>query len=93
MSKNKFSYQGWSVLLENGILTVEKGGEERCYKLPKENEGILRNKDFPEYFSVKTNKNIFSFKLEENNFFVGDKLSLKEEFLDTFACHVFGEDE
>lgn len=93
MSKKNFSYQGWKVSLENGILTVEKSGEERCYKLPKENEGILRDKDFPEYFSVKTNKNIFSFKLEENNFFVGDKLSLKEEFLDTFACHVFGEDE
>jgi hypothetical protein len=93
MAKNNFSYKGWKVSLKDGVLTVEKKGEERCYKLSKENEGIVRDKYFPEYFSVRTNKFVYSCKFEENNFFVGDKLSLKEEFVDSFACHVFGEDE
>jgi hypothetical protein len=35
----------------------------RFYKLSKENEGIVRDKDFPEYFSVRTNKFVYSCKI------------------------------
>ena len=92
MSKiTKIEYNGFIAELTNGVLVVTKNAESRFYPIPEKNNGI-EYKNGEEYFYIRTEGFYYQFKFEVDNGFVGDKFNDKDEFLDTFACHVFGED-
>ena len=91
MEKQTITYNGWIVELKGEILTITKDGESREYDIKEKNKGMERGYS-PEYFYIKTEEGFYyQFKLEVDNGFVGDKFSDDDEFLDTFACHTFGE--
>ena len=83
-------YDGWDVVIEGNLLTVTKKGESREYDLPDytkvEQEG--------EYiFITLPNGNCQQYKMEFDDFFVGDLYDSDGEFIDSIASHVFGEEE
>ncbi len=89
---NNFDFNGFNVQLNGKTLSVSKDGEEATYIIKEANNGIEHNKG-DEYFYIRTTHNGFyyQFKFEGDDFLVGDIFADNGEFLDTFACFVFGE--
>lgn len=89
---NNFDFNGFNVQLNGKTLSVSKDGEEAIYTIKEANNGI-EYKEGEEYFYIRTTRNGFyyQFKFEVDNGFIGDIFADNGEFLDTFACFVFGE--
>jgi len=92
---NKTTHNGFKVILSGKSLKITKYGEERIYTIKEANNGIEHKKG-EEYFYIRTVRNGFhyQFKFEGDDTIIGDKFSdyNDQEFIDTFACHVFGEE-
>lgn len=65
-------------------------GESRRYTISEKISKTNRNYEYL-YIFVEGGK-VYQFKFEENKFLVGDVFHAEGEHLDSFACHVFGED-
>lgn len=91
MSNTTANFNGFTATLDGKILTISKDGEQIGYDIPEKNEGIEQDTEFPEYFKIKTKNFYYSFKFEGDYDFVGDKFDYDDDFIDTFACHTFGE--
>ena len=84
----KLEYKNWKVHIKKNILTVEKRNEVREYDLP--NWKTITHKE--DYLNIiLKDKTKLQFKMEEGDFFVGDKFNKEGEHIDTIASHVFGE--
>jgi hypothetical protein len=85
------SFNGFTAALNKGVLTIAYDGESREYVIKEVNKGI-EYEEGSEYFYIRTDKGFYyQFKFEVDDSFIGDKFSDEDEFLDTFACFVFGE--
>ncbi len=85
----KIEYENWKVEINNKSLVVEKCDEVREYDLSewKSCEHVM------EYIHITLlDDSLLQFKMEVDNGFVGDKFDKENEFVETIACHVFGED-
>ena len=86
--KLQISHDGWSVTIIKGLLSVKKNATRRNYDLAYPNGGIEHKKG-SEYFYVRCEDFYYQFKFEENDFFVGDKFTNEDDFLDEIASYVF----
>jgi hypothetical protein len=84
------SYEGWEVVIEDNLLTVTKEGETREYTLP-EHTKIEQESEY--IFVSLYNGNFIQYKMEDDDFFVGDLFTSDGEFIESVASHVFGEEE
>ena len=89
LNNSTIEYQGWKVKVTQNLLTVEKCDEIRIYDLP-DFETMVHDEEYI-YITLKDGT-LYQYKMEEDDFFVGDKFDLEGEHIDTLACHVFGED-
>ena len=85
----KIEYENWKVEIKSDMLIVEKFNEVREYDLP--NWKTVTHKGGYIYIILE-DKTTLQFKMEEEDFFVGDKFDEEGEHIDTIASHVFGED-
>ena len=74
----------------DGKITTVCNGENRTYKIDDPIKEVARDNEY--VFVYIEGGNYYQFKFEENNFLVGDIYDKDGEFVDTYACHVFGED-
>ena len=81
----------WLLSLDGQEVQVFCDGESRMYDIP---EKIIDFKVEDEYcFVYVEGGKFYQFKFEEDKFLVGDVFRTSTgEPLDSFACHVFGED-
>jgi len=88
----KFWHKGWTIILIDTSLIVYKNEEQREYKIKEKHNG-LEHKEGEDYFYIRTEKGFYyQFKMEENDFLVGDKFKDNDEFITEFASHVFEEE-
>jgi hypothetical protein len=83
----KIKHEDWNVEINNNLLIVEKYEEAREYDLPewKECEHVM------EYiYLTLLDDSLLQFKMEVDDFWVGDKFDSQGEFIEPIACHVFG---
>jgi hypothetical protein len=85
----KIIYKDWEVDIKSKTLTVTKKDESREYDIPEERE--IEVKDEYIWLTLKDGT-LLQFKMEEDNFFVGDEFNKEGEHVDSIACHVFGEE-
>lgn len=85
----EINYQDWKVEVTGRLLTVEKLGEVREYDLPYF-ETIEHSGEY--IFITLKDGTLYQYKMEVDDFFVGDKFNSGGEQIDTLACHVFGEE-
>jgi hypothetical protein len=87
----KHEYDGWEVVVNsNGEVVVTKCRESREYTIPEEIKSIEAT---GEYIYVNVEGKFYQFKLEMDNFLVGDIFDTDGELIEEYACHVFGEEE
>lgn len=82
----------WLLALDGQNVQVFCNGESRTYKIP---EPVIDFKVEDEYVFIYVKdkvKKFYQFKFESDKFLVGDIYDKNEEFLDSFACHTFGEE-
>ena len=80
----------WLLALDDQNVQVFCNGESRTYSIP---EPVTDFKVEDEYcFIYVEGGKFYQFKFETDMFLVGDIYDNDGEFLDTFACHTFGED-
>ena len=85
----------------NSRISVSKKGfdESRTYDIPEGIVGVSQTPEYPEYVRIDTpeeSAKYYVFKFEIDNFFVGDiwlESDEEDTHHDTFASHVFGEDD
>ena len=85
----KVEYESWKVEINNNLIVVEKSGEAREYDLP---DWKTVAHDLEYIYVTLPDDSLLQFKMEVDNFWVGDKFDNEGEFVDSIACHVFGED-
>lgn len=84
------NYKDWKVKIDGQLMTVIKNNETREYDLPEYESITVKD----EYITIQSKDFYTQFKMEEDSFFVGDKFDNEDdEFIDSVASHVFGEDE
>jgi hypothetical protein len=90
----EFEINNWKVSFDGKILTIENNGEKREYKIREENTGIEHKNVFGmDYFYIRTTKGFYyQFKLEGDSDFVGDKFTNDDDYIESIACHSFGEE-
>jgi len=90
--KNKFEYDDWMMFVdvETSSVKVVKDGESRRYHLGNK---IVNTIQEGEYVDIHVeNGNFYSFKFEIDDALIADIYDSNEEFVDTFACYYFGEE-
>jgi hypothetical protein len=85
----KIDYKDWKVKVEQNLLIVEKLGEMREYDLP---EWKTAEHNMEYIYITLPDDSLIQFKMEIDDFWVGDKFDSEGEYIDTLACHVFGEE-
>ena len=80
----------WLLVLDDQEVQVFCNGISRIYDIP-ETVTDFKTEDQYVHIYVEGGK-YYQFKFEEDMFFVGDIFDANDEFLDTFACHDFGDD-
>jgi len=79
----------WLLALDGQNVQVFCDGESRMYSIP---EPVTEFQVEDEYVFIHVEGKFYQFKFEVDKFLVGDIYSKDGEFLDTFACHTFGDD-
>ena len=80
----------WLLALDGQNVQVFCNGQSRMYVIP---EPVTEMKVEDEYVYIHTKEgNYYQFKFEFDMFLVGDIYTKDGEFVDTFACHTFGDD-
>ena len=90
--KKKFEYDDWVLYVDDKTSTVEviKDEETRIYNIKGT---IIESIQENEYIDIRIeNGSFYSFKFEESGALIADIYDKNEEFLKTFACYYFGED-
>ncbi|GAG93729.1 unnamed protein product [marine sediment metagenome] len=89
----RFTYNDWKININvtMGDIDVFCCDEQRGYQIPEQIEK-LEQKDEYVYVYV-SGGDFYQFKFEEGNFLVGDKFDKDSIYLESFSCHVFGEEE
>jgi len=80
----------WLLSLDGQEVQVFCDGESRTYDIPEKVKDFKVEDEYV-FIYVEGGK-YYQFKFEFDKFLVGDIYKNDGEFLDTFACHTFGED-
>lgn len=81
----------WLLTLDNQSVQVFCNGLSRTYDIP---EPVTDFKVEDQYVHIYVKGgNYYQFKFETDMFFVGDIFDAQDEFVDSFACHSFSDDE
>ena len=80
----------WLLSLDEQEVQVFCNGESRTYTIP---EPVTDFKVEDEYVFIYVEGKSYQFKFESDMFLVGDIYENDGEFLETFACHAFGEEK
>jgi len=78
----------WLLSLDEQNVQVFCDGESRMYTIP---EPVTDFRVEDEYVFIHVDGKFYQFKFELDKFLVGDIYTNDGEFLDTFACHTFGD--
>ena len=92
----KYTYESpdgqWSIeILDDSKVRIQLGEELRDYNTKRPITKVEQKNEYV-YITVKGG-NQYIFKFEESSFLVGDIYDENDEFVDSFACHVFNEEE
>lgn len=88
MKNVSIKYEDWTVVINNNLMTVEKSGEVREYDLPNW-KTVEHNLEY--IYITLPDDSLLQFKMEVDNGLIGDKFDSEGDFVDSIACHVFGE--
>jgi hypothetical protein len=86
-------YKNWKMVIQpDGQLEVTTAGETRVYNIPEPIKSVEYEGD--EYVIINVidpEIKRYQYKFEFEDFLVGDTFDDNDEFIDSFACHVYGE--
>lgn len=86
-------YQEWEMIVQqNGTLVITKCGETRTYDIPEIIRDVVEEDNYVFIYVDDPEVKYYQFKFEDDDFLVGDTIDQEDEFINTFACHVFGEE-
>jgi len=89
----EISYQDWKMIVqEDGTVIVTKDDETRTYDIPEDVRDVVEEDNYVFIYVDDVEIKFYQFKFEVDDFLVGDTFDQDDEFLNTFACHVFGEE-
>ena len=86
MNSIKINHEDWKVEIKPNTIVVEKFGEQREYDLP---DWSTCEHDKEYIYITHEDNSLTQFKMEEDNFWVGDKFDDEGCFVETVANHVF----
>ena len=90
--RKKIFYEDWKMIIQSdGQVEITKSNETRVYNIPEDIRDIVEEDNYVFIYVDDSEIKFYQFKFELDNFLVGDSFDLENEFLDSFACHVFGE--
>jgi len=80
----------WLMSIDGQNVQVFCDGESRTYTIPEKINRVEQNDEY--VFIYVEGGNYYQFKFEVDKFLVGDIYDENDEFVDSFASFVFGED-
>jgi hypothetical protein len=83
------TYDDWKVEIKTHSIVVEKFGQQMEYDIPQWRD-VEQNNEY--IYITLPDESMLQFKMEFDNFFVGDEFDRNGEFLDTIANYVFEEE-
>lgn len=86
MKSIKMNYEDWKVELTPKAIIVEKFGEQREYDLPNWST-CEHDKEY--IYITHEDNSLTQFKMEVNDFWIGDKFDDEGCFVETVANHIF----
>ena len=91
--RKKIFYEDWKMIIQSdGQVEITKSNETRVYNIPEDIRDIVEEDNYVFIYVDDSEIKFYQFKFELDNFLVGDSFDLENEFLDSFAYHVFGEE-
>ena len=94
--RKQIAYEGfnrWLMTIDSdNKVIVTCNGETRTYDIPEDVKDVVEDDNYVFIYVDDDEIKFYQFKFEDGNFLVGDTFDKEDEFLDSFACHVFGEE-